>query len=78
MSRTHMGNAVEKWVFLGGSLTEGIGSDRVSCVSFLAHLLRQAEASEFTIERRGIQEIRLRQIDGGGSASLAHFNIAGH
>jgi lysophospholipase L1-like esterase len=47
----------ENWVFLGDSLTEGIGSRRDNYVTELANLLRQ-EASG-----RAVHDVRLRRVD---------------
>ena len=55
-------NGSRNWVFLGDSLTEGVGSKRISHVSELAKLLR---ASEF----------RLRPID--TLNGYVEFNVAG-
>ena len=59
----------ETWVFLGDSLTEGIGTRRVSYVSELAKLLR-AEGG------RAVHELRFRMLDFSSSRDLSHFNAA--
>jgi hypothetical protein len=59
------------WVFLGDSLTEGIGSPRVSWVSQLVPLLRA--------ERPGpVHAVRLRPLDLSSRGDLAHFNLVGN
>ena len=59
----------ETWVFLGDSLTEGIGTRRVSYVSELAKLLRVEGG-------RAVHELRFRMLDLSSSRDLAHFNAA--
>ena len=58
------------WVFLGDSLTEGVGSKRVSHVAELATQLRAAGDLN-------VHEFRLRQIATNGFARQIDFNIAG-
>ena len=67
----------ENWVFLGDSLTEGVGSTRVSYVTELATLLREAEKSKLETERRAIHEFRLRQVNEAGFNPFVRFNTAG-
>jgi hypothetical protein len=56
------------WVFLGDSLTEGVGSRRISHVSELAQQLRAKGCS--------VHEFRLRPIDGSFDPQI-QFNVAG-
>jgi hypothetical protein len=60
----------ELWVFLGDSLTEGVGYGRVSYVSELVQMLRRTQ-------RRAVHEIRLRTIE-PAAGSFGLFNLAGY
>src|SRR5688572_31810707 len=55
------------WVFLGDSLTEGVGSKRISYVSELVTQIRSTDTLN-------VHELRLRHVDPHG---LVDFNIAG-
>lgn len=55
------------WVFLGDSLTEGVGSKRISYVSELVTQIRSTG-------RLNVHEMRLRHVDPGG---FVDFNVAG-
>lgn len=55
------------WVFLGDSLTEGVGSTRISYVSELVTQIR-------SVGRLNVHELRLRHADSGG---FVEFNVAG-
>ncbi|PWT89616.1 MAG: hypothetical protein C5B55_11070 [Blastocatellia bacterium] len=59
------------WVFLGDSLTEGIGSQRISHVSELVKCLRVDADSNF----RAVHHIRLREVD--AFDRFVNFNVAG-
>lgn len=61
---------VRSWVFLGDSLTEGVGSSRVSHVSELVKQLRSGSLN--------VNEFRLRQIDTHSFSRDVEFNIAGY
>lgn len=61
------------WVFLGDSLTEGVGASRVSYVTELALQLRRAGSGE-----RAVHELRLRKVDPDGYNRFVRFNLAGH
>jgi len=61
---------VRSWVFLGDSLTEGVGSSRVSHVSELAKQLRSSGGAN-------VHEFRLRQIDTSSFRDIK-FNVAGY
>ena len=61
---------VRSWVFLGDSLTEGVGSRRVSHVSELAKQLRSSDVTN-------VHEFRLRQIDTSSFRDI-EFNVAGY
>ena len=66
-----MATCVRNWVFLGDSLTEGVGSSRVSHVAELVKQLRTAENFG-----ANVHEFRLRQIDPGFNRYI-EFNVAG-
>jgi hypothetical protein len=59
----------EVWVFLGDSLTEGIGSKRISYVSELVKLLRRGDTGS-------VHELRFRTLDLSTRRDLGHFNAA--
>ena len=67
----------QNWVFLGDSLTEGVGSSRVSYVSQLAELLRDAERRKPESDRRPIHEFRLRRVDPASFNRFISVNHAG-
>jgi hypothetical protein len=66
---------VVNWVFLGDSLTEGVGSSRISYVTELVKMLR-VEANE-----RGrslaVNEVRLRKVDPDSFNPFIQVNLAG-
>ena len=55
------------WVFLGDSLTEGVGSKRISYVSELVTQIRSTG-------RLNVHQLRLRHVEPGG---FVDFNVAG-
>lgn len=57
------------WVFLGDSLTEGVGSSRISHVTELARQLRAVDSTN-------VHEFRLRPIESSSNQQIA-FNVAG-
>jgi lysophospholipase L1-like esterase len=59
---------VRNWVFLGDSLTEGVGSKRISHVAELVKQLRSSGAT--------VHEFRLRHIENGFNRQI-DFNVAG-
>ena len=59
---------VRNWVFLGDSLTEGVGSKRISHVAELVKQLRSSGAN--------VHEFRLRHVDNGFNRQI-DFNVAG-
>ncbi|MEY4094552.1 MAG: hypothetical protein RLZZ53_1751 [Acidobacteriota bacterium] len=62
----------QNWVFLGDSLTEGIGSARTTFVSdFAAHLRQSGSGS------RAIHLMRLREVDPGTFNPYIPTNLAG-
>jgi lysophospholipase L1-like esterase len=65
------------WVFLGDSLTEGVGSRRVSYVSELTTLLRESEKHQPDCQRTTIHEFRLRRVDPGQFNRFLAVNTAG-
>ena len=60
---------VRNWVFLGDSLTEGVGSKRISHVTELVKQLRLPGSAN-------VHEFRLRQIDADFNRQI-QFNVAG-
>jgi len=60
------------WVFLGDSLTEGVGSSRVSHVSELVKQLRSSGCAGAV----NVHEFRLRHVDGNFSRQIK-LNVAG-
>jgi lysophospholipase L1-like esterase len=67
-----MSDRPSNWVFLGDSLTEGIGSSRISYVAELANQLRTQGIG------RAVHELRLRKVDPDGFNRFVRFNLAGH
>ncbi len=59
------------WVFLGDSLTEGVGSSRISYVSELVTQIRSAKSDV------NVHELRLRNVDPRGFDRFVEFNVAG-
>lgn len=60
------------WVFLGDSLTEGVGSSRASYVTELAGLLRQAPVPQI------VHDLRLRNVDPATFNPYLRTNLAGY
>ncbi|HEY8225109.1 MAG TPA: SGNH/GDSL hydrolase family protein [Pyrinomonadaceae bacterium] len=58
------------WVFLGDSLTEGVGSQRVSHVTELVN--------HFRADRTNVHHLRLRTVDPRAFDRLVQFNLAGY
>jgi lysophospholipase L1-like esterase len=65
---------VRNWVFLGDSLTEGVGSKRISHVAELAKQLRESGCAGAT--EANVHEFRLRPIDNAFNPQI-EFNVAG-
>ncbi|HEU4509318.1 MAG TPA: SGNH/GDSL hydrolase family protein, partial [Pyrinomonadaceae bacterium] len=63
--------ASRNWVFLGDSLTEGVGSKRVSHVTELANQLRASNGN------LNVHELRLRHVDAASFNRDIQFNVAG-
>lgn len=63
---------VKNWIFLGDSLTEGVGSKRVSHVTELANELRASGCV-----KANVHEFRLRHVDGQRFNRFIEFNVAG-
>jgi lysophospholipase L1-like esterase len=59
------------WVFLGDSLTEGVGSKRISYVTELVTQIRSARCEV------NVHELRLRHVDPRGFDRFVEFNVAG-
>ena len=62
---------VRNWVFLGDSLTEGVGSKRISHVTELVNQLREATHDI------NVHEFRLRHVDMPSFNRDIEFNVAG-
>jgi len=68
--------AVRNWVFLGDSLTEGVGSERVSHVTELVKQLR-GDLDEVG-GSPSVHHIRLRSVEPGSFDRFVQFNVAGY
>ena len=73
---TEKAQRVENWVFLGDSLTEGVGSTRISYVTELVAQLRSPGQGEDIAPKA--QELRLRRVNPQQFDRFVNFNIAGH
>lgn len=67
--------STKNWIFLGDSLTEGVGSERVSHVTELVKQLR--------VDRNGsgsplVHHLRLRSINPDSFDPFVQFNVAGY
>ncbi len=69
-----MTNKHRNWIFLGDSLTEGIGSKRVSYVTGLSSIFQENTYKDFG---ENIHEIRLRKVDPRSFNKFLRVNIAG-
>lgn len=67
-------STVRNWVFLGDSLTEGVGSRRISHVAELVKQLRVSGCAGAA--NANVHEFRLRQVDGRFNQQI-DFNVAG-
>ena len=67
----HSSDKSRNWVFLGDSLTEGVGSKRVSHVAELANQLRSSNTDT------NVHELRLRHVDVASFNRDIEFNVAG-
>lgn len=65
------------WVFLGDSLTEGVGSERVSHVTELVNKLR-VQLKESSERQTSVHHLRLRSVDPASFNRLVRFNIGGY
>ena len=70
-----MTERVENWIFLGDSLTEGVGSSRISHVTELVDQLRSADQSGHAALR--VHELRLRRVNPQQFDRFIEFNVAG-
>ena len=68
-----MPKIVRNWVFLGDSLTEGVGSKRISHVAALADQLRVSRC----VADAAVHEFRLRHIDMPSFNRDIEFNVGG-
>src|SRR5215217_8174572 len=66
---------VRNWVFLGDSLTEGVGSKRISHVAELGKQLRSSGCA--IAAGTNVHEFRLRHVDMPGFNRDIEFNVAG-
>jgi lysophospholipase L1-like esterase len=65
------------WVFMGDSLTEGVGASRISYVTELTRLIRQqVKEGKLPAELRA-NLIRLRPVDAPSHSRFVVFNLAG-
>jgi hypothetical protein len=64
---------LENWVFLGDSLTEGVGSSRINHVTELVAQLRSADHSALSVH-----ELRLRRVNSQQFDPFIEFNVAGY
>lgn len=62
----------ENWVFLGDSLTEGVGSSRISYVNEFARSMRQ------WADKRPVHVLRLRKVSPDRVSRFVQFNLAGN
>jgi lysophospholipase L1-like esterase len=69
-------SSTRNWVFLGDSLTEGIGSERVSHVTELVAQLRLQRNGASS--GNGVHHLRLRRVDPNGFDRFIKFNLAGY
>lgn len=67
-----MTRPTRNWVFLGDSLTEGVGSKRVSHVTELVKELRASGQPE-----ANVHEFRLRYVDSAAFNRFIEFNVGG-
>jgi lysophospholipase L1-like esterase len=71
-----LNESTRNWVFLGDSLTEGVGSERVSHVTELVAQLRSEKNGGHS--GSGVHHIRLRRVDPNGFDRFIKFNLAGY
>lgn len=69
--------AIRNWVFLGDSLTEGVGSERVSHVTELVKQFR-IELNRAPNQSTSVNHLRLRSVDPTSFDRFVQFNIAGN
>ncbi len=65
-------NRAANWVFLGDSLTEGVGSSRATYVTELVARLRASSSA------RAVHDIRLREVDPDQFNPFIRVNVAGY
>jgi lysophospholipase L1-like esterase len=68
-------SATRNWVFLGDSLTEGVGSKRISHVTELVNQLRSSGCD--AAPEANVHEFRLRHVDVQSFNRDIEFNVAG-
>jgi lysophospholipase L1-like esterase len=69
--------STRNWVFLGDSLTEGVGSERVSHVTELVNQFR-VEMQKLSDQQTSVHHIRLRSVNPDTFDPFVQFNLAGH
>ena len=69
---------MENWFFFGDSLTEGVGSNRVSYVSELVKASRALEEKKPIGNRRAIHFLKMRSVDAVTFNPHIECNIAGN
>ena len=67
---------MENWVFLGDSLTEGVGSSRISHVTELVAQLRSADRNGNGALK--VHELRLRRVNPESFDRFLELNVAGY
>src|SRR5829696_731753 len=67
---------MENWVFLGDSLTEGVGSNRISHVTELVAQLRSADQNGNAALK--VHELRLRRVNPQSFDRFLDLNVAGY
>ena len=67
----------DNWVFMGDSLTEGVGASRVSYVTELAYLIRQKVKDGALPNELRAHLLRLRSVDADSHSRFVAFNLAG-
>src|SRR5205085_7641390 len=67
----------QNWIFLGDSLTEGVGSSRISYVNEFAQMIRNASRNGRLESDVRVNVIRLRRVDPSSISRFVIFNLTG-
>lgn len=67
----------DSWVFMGDSLTEGVGTSRVSYVAELVRLIRQSVREGTSPGEVRANLLRLRHVADDNRSRFVRFNLAG-